>query len=99
MFDRTSRYYDIETATVTVTGNDGLQRILAYKRRRFIPPVGALTTAVEHVVTENERLDLITAGYLDDPTQFWRICDANDIREPTELEQVGRTIIIAVPTQ
>lgn len=99
MFNRTSRYYDIETATVQVTGSDGVQRQLAYKRRRFVPPVGALTTVVEHIFTQGERLDLVTATYLDDPGQFWRICDANDIRHPAELERIGRTIVIAVPTQ
>jgi len=49
-------------------------------------------------VTQGERLDTITARYLGDPTQFWRVCDANDVLQPTELtEEVGNVIKIALP--
>ncbi len=97
MFRPGSRYYDIETATLTVTEADGTQRTIAYKRRRFLPPLASFSTVVEHTVTQGERLDNVTAAYLDDPTEFWRICDANLIQHPAELEQIGRTIRIAVP--
>jgi hypothetical protein len=97
MFQPGSRYYDIETAPLTVTEADGTQRVIAYKRRRFIPPMESFSTVVEHTVTQGERLDNITAAYLDDPTDFWRICDANLVLHPTELEQIGLTIRIAVP--
>ena len=98
MFDRTSRYYAIESTTLTVREADGTQRVIAYKRRRFIPPMDSFSTVVEHTFTQGERLDLVTAAYLDDPAQFWRICDANDILHPAELEQtIGLTIRIAVP--
>ena len=44
------------------------------------------------VVKQGDRLDNITANYLDDPEQFWRICDANDAMRPDELtETVGRS--------
>jgi hypothetical protein len=99
MFDPTSRYYDIATATLTVTDSDVTSRVIAYKRRRFVPPPGNLRTGVEHTFTQGERLDLISAAYLDDSAQFWRICDANDVMHPAELEQIGRTITIAVPNQ
>ena len=39
MFQPTSRYYEIENATLTVTDASGSQRVIAYKRRRFIPPL------------------------------------------------------------
>ena len=97
MFQPGSRYYDLETATLTVTEADGSQRVVAYKRRRFIPPVESFSTVVEHTMTQGERLDNITAAYLDDPTDFWRICDANLIRQPADLEVIGRVIRIAVP--
>jgi hypothetical protein len=52
---------------------------------------------VEHTVVQGERLDNITARYLGDPTQFWQVCDANGVLEPAELEQLGRTVRIALP--
>lgn len=99
MFHPSSRYYDLETAQLTVVDAEGNRLTVAYKRRRFIPRLESAAAFVEHSFVQGERLDLVTATYLDDPTQFWRICDANTILHPAELEQVGRTIIIAVPTQ
>jgi hypothetical protein len=98
MFDPSSRYYKIEVTTMTVTDSDGLPREIRYVKRRFIPPVDGATTLVEHTVTQGERLDNITARYLGDPTQFWRICDANNVLEPNELtDTVGTMIKIALP--
>jgi len=72
--------------------------VIAYKRRRFIPPTDGQTTLVEHTVTQGERLDNITARYLGDPLQFWRICDANLALDPEELtDETGRTIVITMP--
>ena len=57
-----------------------------------------MVTLVEHMVTRGDRLDLITARYIGDPTQFWRVCDANDVLRPDELTQeVGFRIRIALP--
>jgi len=98
MFDKTSRYYTIGVATMTMLDSDGLPRELRYVRRRFIPPGAGLTTLVEHTVTQGERLDNITARYVGDPTQFWRICDANNVLQPNELtDAVGNAIKIALP--
>lgn len=97
MFEPTSRYYNSENATLSITDADGNPRILVYKRRRFIPTTDGLTTLVEHTFSQGERLDNITSRYLGDPTQFWRICDANVVLQPTELEEIGRTIRIALP--
>jgi hypothetical protein len=97
MFDKSSRYANCEPATLTVTEPDGTTRELRYARRRFIPPVDGMTVLVEHTVTQGERLDNITAKYLGDPTQFWRVCDANEVMKPEELEDTGRAIKIAMP--
>ena len=98
MFDPSSRYYKIEVTTMIVTDSDGLPREIRYVKRRFIPPADGATTLVEHTVTQGERLDNITARYLGDPTQFWRICDANNVLEPNELtDTVGTMIKIALP--
>ena len=97
MFDETSRYAAVETATLTRLDADGQARMLAYKRRRFVPPVTG-ATLVEHRVAAGERLDTITARYFGDPTQFWQVCDANGVLRPAELTaEVGRTITIALP--
>jgi hypothetical protein len=97
MFEPTSRYYPLATATLTVTRPDGTRVEIRYVRRRIIPPADGDTVLVEHTVTEQERLDHITARYLDDPTQFWRVCDANVVLRPDELERVGRTIRLVMP--
>lgn len=95
MFDPTSRYYGLDTTTLTVTEADGTTRDIRYVRRRIIPPASESTTLVEHTVAQGERLDQITARYAGDPTQFWRICDVNNVVTPEELEETGRIIAIA----
>lgn len=95
-FDPGSRYHDIETATRTVVDADGNDRVLRYARRRIIPPQDDLPTLAEHRVTEGDRLDTVTAHYAGDPTLFWRLCDANAVLRPEELEAVGRLIRIAM---
>ncbi len=98
MFETTSRYYALETAIAEIAAPDGTTRTLSYRRRRFLPPPGEGETVVEHSYAQGERLDVITARYLGDPTQFWRICDANLVLRPGELEaEVGRLIRVALP--
>jgi hypothetical protein len=97
MFDTTSRYFTLETTTITVPDGDGGTREIRYVKRRIIPSSEGLTTLVEHTVAQGERLDQITARYLGDPTQFWRVCDANNVLQPEELEQTGRVVKIALP--
>ena len=98
MFDSTSRYAKCRIATLNVTDPDGTMGEIRYIQRRFIPPAEGITIIVEHRVTQGERLDNITAQYLGDPTQFWRICDANEVMNPDELEETGTSIKIAMPT-
>lgn len=98
MFDKTSRYYKLDIATMNVVDSNGLPREIRYVRRRFIPSSAGLTTLVEHTVVQGDRLDNITARYLGDPTQFWRVCDANDVLQPAELtDEIGNVITIALP--
>ncbi len=50
------------------------------------------------MVREGERLDNITALYLEDPEAFWRIADANAAMRPEALvETVGRRLRITLP--
>jgi len=93
-FPPTSRYNGIDTATLETA--DG--RTIIYLRRRFLPPPERFALLQEHVVLEGERLDNITARYLGDPEQFWRICDANGAMRPEELtETIGRRLRITLP--
>lgn len=95
MFAETSRYHDLETARHT--DPDG--REIAYVRRRFIPAPAPVALA-EHVVTQGERLDNITARYLGDPELFWALCDDNGAMRPAELtEEVGRRLRVALPRE
>jgi hypothetical protein len=94
MFEPTSRYFAVETARRTAP--DG--RVIAYKRRRFLPRAEALPLLVEVTVTQDDRLDLITARTLGDPEQFWRVCDANNAMYPPDLvTEPGRTLRVPVP--
>ena len=94
MFEHTSRYYSLEDAKMK--GPDG--RMITYKRRRFLPQGLDMQILTEISITEGDRLDTITARILDDPEQFWRICDANNAMEPTELvEQVGKKLRVPIP--
>ena len=98
MFDPTSRYFKIDQGTLTVTDPDGLPREIRYVRRRFIPSADEMTTLVEYTMLQSDRLDNITARFLTDPTQFWRVCDANTVMRPEELEQIARIVRMALPT-
>jgi len=94
MFQITSRYYNLPVANLGTPS--GI--IIAYVRRRFVPPSSSFTLLLEHTVSEAERLDHIAAQYLGDPEQFWRIADANDAMQPEDLVQtVGRRIRITLP--
>jgi hypothetical protein len=94
MFEPTSRYYQIETATLTTA--DG--RTLTYSRRRSLPPGSSMSLLAEVVVSRGDRLDLIAARTLGDPEQYWRVCDANDAVRPEDLtDEPGRTVRIAMP--
>jgi hypothetical protein len=94
MFATTSRYYNIEN--MTLTSADG--RVVAYKRRRFLPKGEEMPLLVEVAVTQGDRLDLITARTLGDPQQFWRICDANNAMNPVTLtEKIGTKLRVPIP--
>ncbi len=94
MFPVTSRYARIETAQLEAANG----RTIIYLRRRFVPGDKNMVTLIEHTVTQGERLDNITARYLGDPEQFWRVCDANNAMRPDELtEDVGRRLRIPLP--
>jgi hypothetical protein len=94
LFPPTSRYHNLETATLEAA--DGRTQI--YMRRRFVPAPERFALLQEHVVVQGDRLDNITARYLGDPEQLWRVCDANGAMRPDELtETIGRHLRITLP--
>ena len=73
-------------------------KTVVYLRRRFLSSPERFQLLQLHTVTEGERLDNITARYLGDPEQFWRVCDANNAMRPQELtETIGRQVRITLP--
>lgn len=92
-FPPTSRY--ALTLTVTLETPDG--QTIVYLARRFVPPPERFALLQEHRVTEGDRLDNVTAHYLVDAEQFWRVCDANRAMWPDDLMGVGRVLRITLP--
>jgi len=94
MFASTSRYAALPTSSYITPDS----RQIAYVTRRFLPQLNSFTLLLLHTVTDSDRLDNITAQYLDDPQLFWRICDANDQMSPFDLAATpGETIDITLP--
>ena len=90
MFSSTSRYVNLEVAKWNATNG----RVIPYVRRRFLPPLTD-EPFFEHEVTEGDRLDNLTARYLGDPEQFWRVCDVNSAMQPDQLTaSIGRRVRI-----
>lgn len=94
LFPPTSRYFNSDTATLDL----GHGRTLIYLKRRFVPPPERFSLLRVHVVVQGDRLDNITARYLTDPEQFWRVCDANRAMRPDDLTaDTGRSLRITLP--
>ena len=94
MFPVTSRYYGIAVATLKTSE----EHEVVYLRRRFVPGGESAVVLAEHVVAQGDRLDNVTARYLGDPEQFWRLCDANLAMLPDELTaEPGRRLRVPLP--
>ena len=92
-FASNSRYALTETTTLET--HDGT--VIIYLRRRFVPHPERFALLQEHRVTEGDRLDNVTAHYLGDAEQFWRVCDANRAMRPDDLMVIGATLRITLP--
>jgi hypothetical protein len=84
MFAPDSRYAGLGTYTVTLA--DG--RVVTATNLP-LPRPGALIGYHPKVV--GDRLDLLAARYLNDPTWSWKLCDANNSPSPDAL--VARPLI------
>lgn len=93
LFAPTSRYYGIDTMTITAGG-----RTTVYVARRFLPQPDNFQLIQEHTVVQGDRLDNIAGSTLGDATLFWRLCDANNAMKPEELTATpGSKIKITMP--
>ena len=79
------------TGVVSRTTAEGKE--VAYLLRRFVPSPENFALLQEHFVVEGERLDVLSARYVGDPEQFWRICDGNPVLHPDELTEAAGTVI------
>src|SRR3954471_21232796 len=94
MFDPNSRYYNLETATLTTA--DGRQ--LAYKRRRFVPPGSSMPLLTEVTVVEGDRLDLIAASFMSAPEHFWRMAGTNNAMDTAaHTTEPGSRLRVGLP--
>ena len=81
MFDHTSRYYGLDTASLSLA--DG--RAIAYVRRRFLPDGASLPTLTLVKALPGERIDLVANRVYGDPLMYWRLCDANNAMDPLQM--------------
>jgi hypothetical protein len=87
MFAANSRYASLPKSSYTATPGN---QVISYVTRRFLPQPGGFTLLLLHTVTDSDHLD--------DPQQFWRVCDANDEMSPFDLTAtIGETINITLP--
>jgi hypothetical protein len=87
-FFKGSRYEDVRD--LELLREDG--RVVRFKGTRFIStPPGRLT----HLVSAEDRIDVLAHRYFNDSERWWRICDANSAFSPEDLlAEPGRTIRI-----
>jgi len=100
MFDPTSRYAKLAVKTHQVPDPDrpGETRSIRFVERRLPQASEEGVTLLEHTVEEGDRLDNLTAKYLGDPLQFWRLADANLALRPESLTDTpGRQVKIKQP--
>jgi hypothetical protein len=97
MIGPNSRYANVEVASTQAIRN-GVPVEIRYLRRRFIPPVSGGITIVRYTIKQGDRVDNLSARFLGDPTQFWRLADVNVVLRPTELtDTLGQRIQVVVP--
>jgi hypothetical protein len=92
MFDRNSRYYNIEKVFHSCQGG----KRIVYVRRRFIPKVKRDVNYPTLTWRAGDRLDLIAERLLSDSEKFWRICDVNYVLNPRMYNKPGKLVNIPI---
>ena len=79
MFTKNSRYYNLDDIVVNNKNN----RQINSKSIRQIEPLSGI---FQHVIDDNDRLDLLASKYYSQPVNWGRICDANpEFKSPLDL--------------
>jgi hypothetical protein len=77
VFTSDSRYADQATYTVTLPGGTQVTAVVPPQSQpRSQPPAQQVPLA--GYARGGERLDLVAVQYLNAPSGFWRLCDANN---------------------
>ena len=70
-------------------------REVRYVGRRFTPSSERIEISGVHNVQAGDRLDLLGARYFGNPTQGWKILDANQVLDPRRaLSETGSRLAI-----
>lgn len=94
MTDPNRRYDGLAVAELELP--DGT--LVRYRQRRFLPRGATLPVLAKVAVAEGDRLDLISARTYGTAEALWRVCDANDAMNPSELtDEVGAVLIVPFP--
>jgi hypothetical protein len=92
MFTADSRYAGAPTYTVTLAGG----RVVAAVK---IPAPRTTAVAGYYPRPASERLDLVAVRFLNAPTGFWQLCDANNAPVAGALSARGLIGIPATATR
>jgi hypothetical protein len=92
-FPPNSRYYGAEIRTIREA--DGTP--VPYLARRFVPQTERFQATGEVRVRQGERLDQLANRLLSEPEAFWRLCDANGVIWPSDLEAEGVRVRVTLP--
>ncbi len=89
MFAKDSRYAKLPKKEFT----DPAGRRVIYVARRIIPVPDTPVAGIK--VQAGDRLDLVAGRAYGEPTQFWRVADANPNADHTTLTQpIGRRLAL-----
>ncbi|MDS9470132.1 hypothetical protein RGQ15_21500 [Paracoccus sp. MBLB3053] len=95
-FPPDSRYAGLPVMTLTLPDGRDV-KVLA---RRFVPPLEAVEVTSIHEIRDGDRLDLLAAAYFGNPSQGWKILDANGIRDARQaLKDTGSRLVIGAAVQ
>jgi hypothetical protein len=85
--DKRSRY----ASSKTVSSADAMGNEIELLELRDIP---SIESVLEILTTATDRLDLLAHRYYRDATAFWRICDASDHLDPTDVVAPNERVLV-----
>jgi len=98
MSESKGRHLHVDIDNLSVTEQEGAERPVAHKRRRFMPSRLGLAAVAKHFVSAKEWIEYLAVRYHRDPTQFHLQCDRKGIFDPDELAaEIGLVLSIRSP--